>query len=297
MKNYDEMTENVFRRRDAHAVRQRKKRIVGGVAGTVVMACLACVIFLGQNAPQTVTGTLSAPFAPSQTVQQTQPPTVPSSEPECVQPQLVLLARTTDLKEATLEENVRLPLAYYIDVTDIRGLNTEEEVRTLMDRQRVELDDYLMELEVGDEIRGICHSRVLRRENYIISTLRCGSFRLCVDRSDDIETVTVETSGGYGEITVHQGTFDDTHSYDRGSRVTVGAELLKDGELFVDWMYSTDFLDALEADPAAPLTGFSDSVVITVAYGDGSKQSCGIDLIVNEDGTVWALLRSQQTDL
>lgn len=297
MKSYDEMTDHVLRRRDAYAVRQRRKRIGAAAAIAAAMGCMACVIVLGQEPAPSVTGTLSAAPEPSQTVQQTQPTTQPPVEPQGEEPRLTFLAYTAQMEEAELEENVALPLAYYIGVTDIRGLTTETEIVEQMKQSSADLDAFLRQFEGEDDVQGICHRRVLRRENYIISLARCGSFRLCLDQIGDIKAVTVETSSGYGEVTVHQGVFDGSHAYDRGFCVTVDADAVKDGELMIDWGYSTALLEELEADPTVPLTDFTDTVTITVTCGDGGSLSCAIDLTINEDGTVWALLNSQQSSL
>lgn len=295
MKNYEEMTENVFRRRDAYAARQKRNRLTAASA----LAVAACLI--GAVIPRWLKSAPNTPLEvtlPSQTMVQTQPSTAPTQQdPPVTESHLTVLAYTTNVTEARLEENIALPLAYYIGVTDIRDLGTEEEVKALMDQQSDAMEQYLLQLVGNDDLRGICHRRVLRRKSFVISFLRCGSFQLHWEQVDDIESVNVKTATGYGEVTVHQGNFDSSRSYSRGFDVTVDAETLSDSPLLIDWSYSGKLLEKLEADPTVPLADFSDTITVTATSRDGTVQSCEIDIIINADGSVWALLHDCQIRL
>ena len=297
MKNYEEMTKNVFHRRDAYLAKKNQQRIVVG-STLAAAACLTGVITLRQGHPTTENSTLFEATLPSQTLVQTQPPTSPiPSLPAVTEANLTVLAYTVNGSQTQLEKNIALPLAYYMGVTDIRSLSTEEEIKTLMDRQSAATEEYLQKLCGSDDLRGICHARVLRRENFIISSLRCGSLQLCLDQMNNIQSINVKTSSGYGEVTVHQDVFDDSHSYERGFDVTVDTEALTDNALLIDWMYSAKLLAELETDPTAALTDFSDTITVTVIYQNGTEQSCCIDIIINEDSSIWALLHSQQNQI
>lgn len=296
MKNYEEMTENVFRRRDAYAARQKRNRLVTSFALTAAAACLMGAILLHKGTPTPPPTPILEATAPNQTMQQTQPPTDPI-QPDPVIHHLTVLAHTTNVVETQLEENIALPLAYYIGVTDIRDLTSESEINALADQQSDAMDAYLQQHIVSEDILGICHCRVLRRENYLISSLRCGSFQLCLEGIDDIETVNIKTTSGYGEVTVHHGTFDDPSAYSRGFDVTLSKKECVKDRLFIDWLYSKKLLEELESDPTVPLTNYADTITITVTDRNGATQNCSIDITIHDDGSVYALLSYDQAHL
>lgn len=297
MKNYEEMIDNVFRRRDAYVARQKCGRRILGSALTAVTACLVGVILLNQNKTAPAVSSLQETLSSSVSATDSQPEQAPAK----TESRLTLLAYTTNAVEAQMQEDITLPLAYYIGVTDIRDLHSEEAVKALMEQQTAQMDAYLLGLCGNEDIdrsdlRGICHTRTLRRDHYIISTLRCGSFQLCFDHAKDVETVNVKAVTGYGEVSVYRETIEDPTSYSRGFDITVDAEDFYpedyNDELLIDWMYSEKLLVELENDPTTSLTNYSDTIVITVTYKDGTEQSRKIDIFINDDGSISALLHS-----
>lgn len=295
MKNYDEMTENVFRRRNIYVARQKQTRRVTGIALTVAAVCLVGALTLSRSNEAPIADTLHAAPAPTQTAPTTLPSTAspvetsPTEAPPMEHAyQLTFLAHSANAVETPLQEDIILPLTYYIDVTDTRDL-TPEATEALMRQQAAELESRLMDLLDDTDILGLSHRRTLRRDNYIISTLRYGSFQIWCERWDEVASVRIQTTTGYGEITA----FRDATDYQLGFDITI-AELPSDdtAPLLIDWMYSNKLLEELEQDPTTPLSHFCDTITVTTTYEDGTIQTHHIPIILHDDGSISASLNT-----
>lgn len=290
MKNYDEMTKNVFRRRDIFVARQKQTRRVTGIALTVAAVCLVGALTLSRSNEAPIADTLHAAPAPT-TLPSTASPveTSPTEVPPMEHTyQLTFLAHSANAVETPLQEDIILPLTYYIDVTDTRDL-TPEATEALMRQQAAELESRLMDLPDDTDILGLSHRRTLRRDNYIISTLRYGSFQIWCENWDDVASVRIQTTTGYGEVTA----FRDATDYQLGFDITV-AELPSDdtAPLLIDWMYSNKLLEELEQDPTTPLSHFCDTITVTTTYEDGTIQTHHIPIILHDDGSISASLNT-----
>lgn len=287
MKNYEEMTQNVFQRRDAYVAKRKQDRRIIGVVLTTVFVCLISALALIRDRALPNDSTLH--IAPS--LELTSPMVLPEDTAPAGQAlPLTILACTTDAEMVPLQENVVLPLIYYMDVADIRTLSSEEAIKELAKQQSSRMEERLLSLQSAKhtDILGLSHTRTLRRNNYLISTVRFGSFQFrCWDWSE-VASVHIETATGYGEVTSYWELSDHL----RGPSVTVD-RFPSDGTdpLLIDWMYSSQLLDELEHDPTMPLSSFSDTITISITYRDGKQQRHQIDLIINEDGSIWASLQ------
>lgn len=298
MKNYDEMTENVFRRRDIYVARQKQTRRVTGIALTVAAVCLVGALTLSRSNEAPIADTLHAAPAPTQTAPTTLPSTAPPVEtsPTEAPPmehtyQLTFLAHSANAVETPLQEDIILPLIYYMDVEDIRDLTSEETIEARMHQSSAELEERLMDLSTTDHdhILGLSHICTLRRDNYIISTLRYGSFQIRCENWDDVASVRIQTTTGYGEVTA----FRDATDYQLGFDITV-VKLPSDdtAPLLIDWMYSNKLLEELEQDPTTPLSHFCDTITVTTTYEDGTIQTHHIPIILHDDGSISASLNT-----
>lgn len=293
MKNYNEMTENVFHRRDVYVARRKRTRRITGMALAVVMVCLIGALTLGRDSTVPIASTLQAAPSPTQTSPTTQPSTVSPVETTPTEHtyQLTILACSTGAIETPLQEDVLLPLIYYMDVEDIRDLTSEETIEARMHQSSAELEERLMDLSATDHdhILGLSHIRTLRRDNYIISTLRYGSFQIRCENWDDVASVHIQTTTGYGEITA----FRDATDYQLGFDITV-VKLPSDNTapLLIDWMYSSKLLEELDQDPTTPLSHFSDIITVTTTYKDGTIQTHHIPILLHDDGSISASLHT-----
>ena len=290
MKNYEEMTENVFHRRDTYVARQRQTRRITGIALSVAAVCLVGALTLGRSNEAPIADTLHAAPAPTQTAPTTHPSTASPIETSPTEHayQLTFLAHSTNAVETPLQEDIILPLIYYMDVTDTRDL-TPEATEALMRQQAAELEARLIDLPDDTDILGLSHRRTLRRDNYIISTLRYGSFQIRCERWDEVASVRIQTTTGYGEVTA----FRDATDYQLGFDITVAKLPSEDtAPLLIDWMYSNKLLEELEQDPTTPLSHFCDTITITTTYKDGTIQTHHIPIILHDDGSISASLHT-----
>lgn len=65
--------------------------------------------------------------------------------------------------------------------------------------------------------------------------------------------------------------------------------------LRINWKYSNAVLNILDEDPTTPLSTFSDTVVFTVNFVDGTTQECAVRILVQDDGEVIACLQEQDS--
>lgn len=314
MRNFEQMAENVLRRRDQYVIRQKQVRKYIGTGMAMVLICLIGVLSIDTLKTENMEPTEpmlynSTPM--QQTVHETENTVLPSTQ-GTVQTEkqndeaesgIVFVAYNADAVEEEFRENVEFPLCCYMGVTDIRDLKTEAEVVALMNQQSAAMDAYMDKLVknadiYSSNIAGAGHHRTLRRENYVISTLHAGSIQVCFDDFSSVETIQINTTSGYGEVIVYQWyTEDDTPTYLRGlaslpASVDVDAYFPEGHEnrLLIDWWYSTKLLEELEEDPTVPLTNYSDVIVITVTNKDGTQYSYSIDIFIKNDGAVCAVL-------
>lgn len=288
MKNYEEMTKNVFQRRDIYVARRKQSRRIVGLVLTVVMVCLMGVLALGRDGAAPANSTLQATSSPTQA---SQPPTMPQVETDPTQRgyQLTILACSTDAVETPLREDILLPLIYRMDVEDIRDLTSEEAIAARMRQCSSELEERLMDLLPTDraDILGLSNRNTLRRDDYIISTLRYGSFQLRCDDWADVASVRIGTTTGYGMVTAYW----DPADHLRGFEITVDQFSQEaSAPLLIDWMYSSQLLEELDQDPTVPLSHFSDTITISTTYHDGTVQTHHIPIIIHEDGSISASL-------
>lgn len=287
MKNYEQMAQDVLRRAEAYQLRQkRNRRTIAGTAAA--LGCLCLVLAAGIGAAREPGDDI---FLEQPPVQATQGPAV-TEDSAATREEVsrtygftLLAAYTAEDAGTPLEENLALPLNYSLRVRDLRGLTDSE-----------------AEAAVEEE-RALCHEKInqatvtywscKRREDYVISMVRTGCFRLRIEDYSAVESITVRstTDNGWIDIALSDGTFP------KGSDVTLTPDQIPERDrglwLVINWKYSKAVLAALDADPAAPLSEFSDTVVFEVSYNDGTVQQCAVQILVRDDGQIEACLLGQ----
>lgn len=282
MKNYKKMAEDVFFRRDEYL--NAKRRMVQNVAASatalicVLVVALSCISIWESDSPG-----LTMPVNP--TVPQLDVPqhsnstTEPASESLPIQTNewTLLLAASLDSEGQELREDLLLPLNYLFLVRDIRGFAQQEIEQTYK-----EASAYIKEQNPFWR----ANTRV--GKNVILSTATSGAFQLMIDDYSIVESIEIMTQSGYGKVCVCLS--DD--SYPTGTKVVLLPGQIpeedKQNKLIVDWRYSQGLMDALEADPTVSLSEFCDTVTFSVTYQDGRMESCVVDIVFQDDGTVYA---------
>lgn len=282
MKNYMEMAEDVFIRRDEYL--KKKRRMVHNIAASAaVLACVVAVVLSCISIWMIGTPDLTIPVSPScpqlGVPHNSSPTTEPTSESLPVQANewKLLLAASLDSTGKELREDLTLPLNYLFVVRDIRGFAQQE-----IEQSYKEASAYIKE----QTPYWSANTRV--GKNVILSTATSGAFQLVIDDYSIVESIEIMTQSGYGKVCVLLS--DD--SYPTGTKVELLPEQIpeedKQNKLIVNWKYSQGLMDVLEADPTVSLSEFHDTVTFSVTYQDGRMESSVVDIVFRDDGTVYA---------
>ena len=310
MKTCEQMAADVLSRSQIYMNRQkRNRRIAAGVSAFGCMTLLiAANVFpylsakkgdspsLGQ--PPVVIG--SHPVEDSKGEQNTQTPSVESIPPWESTPngntqqnfKVVLLMATSPNDPGTeLVEDLTLPMKYTLRVRDLRGISDLERLQAELEER--ELHKAMMD-EVGDGasmILGNCTNR----ENYMISFVRTGCFRLWIKDRTAVERISIKSTTNYGKIDVSLS----NNTFPKGHEVSLLPEDIPEWDwkhgLRVNWKYSDALLEALDENPSRPLSEFSDLLVFTVEFSDGSVEESKVELLILDNGEVMARLLSIPT--
>lgn len=286
MKNYEQMAEDVLRRAEAYALQQKQnRRIIAGAAAA--FGCLCLLIAAGIGGVRELRDEVSLEQPPAQvTVGSgvTEDSAATREEVSRTYGFTLLAAYTAEDAGTPLEENLKLPLNYSLRVRDLRGL-THAKAEAAVEEER---ETFRGKINQSGMTLGSC----LRRDNYVISLVRIGSFRLCIEDYSVVQSISVRstTDNGWIDIALSDGTFP------KGAEVTLTTDQIpeRDRELWlvINWKYSKAVLEALDADPATPLSEFSDTVIFTVNYTDGTAQECEVRILVQDDGQIVACLQA-----
>ena len=291
MKNYDEMARNVLQRRDAYVQKQNRRRRIAGIC--VECACVVAVLSIGIFVVETKWNIQDRPHLNNPQIFETTPsnqiPTHVESATSGANVFSLLLSAEPGEKGTTLEKNLVLPMNYKLTISDIRGMD-QAGVMALREQHKYEIETELNKYRLDDNAAWL-HYSMLKRENYLISLVRIGSFQLYVEDFDAVESIRVTNGTPNGEMDI----FFSAQNYYEGSDITLKPEQIpenaKGSGLKFNWSYTNVMLQELEKDPTADLSQFSDTVTFTVAYKNGDLQHCKIDILILEDGSICAVLR------
>lgn len=285
MKEFEKMAEAVFEKAEKILYRRRKIRNIAVLTGMV--CCLSLLIGVAALQPREQAGNEDSMLQqPTETQPGSEIPIMPTSPTDSVVSMegITLLAATSPDDAGTpMEADLTLPLNYYLMVRDLLGL-TKAERDEIVELERL-MCEQKMSLEGGYSL-----SRCLLRQNYVISLVRNGGFRLKIDDYTAVEQITVKSMTMYGWVDVALS--DST--FPKGQSVTLNPTDIpqRDQEigLRINWKYNSLLLDVLEADPSYIFNGFSDTVQFAVDYKDGSRQEFSVSITVQPDGQVMACL-------
>ena len=310
MKTYEQMAADVLSRSQIYINRQKRNRRI--VAAMSTFGCVALLIVvnvctylsaqtgnaptLGQ--PPIVLGSQSA--EDSKVTQNMQTPSVEGTQPGESIPNgntqqnykvVLLTASSSDDPGTELVENITLPMNYTLRVRDLRGASDLERLQAELEER--ELHKAMMD-EVGDGasmILGNCTNR----ENYMISFVRTGCFRLWIKDRTLVERISIKSITNYGKIDVSLS----NNTFPKGHEVTLLPEDIPEWDwkhgLRINWKYSDAVLEALDENPSRPLSEFSDLLIFAVEFSDGSVEECKVELLILDNGKVMARLLSIPT--
>ena len=307
MKSYKKMAEDVLHRAEVYTVRKKRSQRIAVTA--VAFGCLSVLIAV--NIIKIGMGTtVDTPFAGQPSIQMDNHTPQASKPTEGTKPQeqttitvpgedafgdhgiVLLAARTMTALGVPLEDNLELPLNYSLRVRDFRGLTSDE-------RFHAELEEKaLYHIQMNDGLGGASMKlgNCTNRENYMISFIRTGCFRLLWTKDHtSVERIRIRSTTKYGKIDVSLS----NNTFPKGEEVTLLPEDIPEWDwehgLRINWKYSNALLEALDKDPSMPLSGFSDLLIFAVEFTDGSVKECKVELSIRDDGEVIVCLQSAQT--
>lgn len=308
MKSYKQMAEDVLHRAEVYTIRRKRNQRIAVTAAA--FGCLSVLIAV--NIIKIGMGTTGdAPFVEqppahmeSQPTEASKPtegdqlqvqPSIPSSGEELPNDVkqnfdvVLLVATSPDDPGTELVENLTLPLNYSLRVRDFRGMSSEERIRAELEEKalhQLKMNDGL----VGASMRlGNCTNR----ENYMISFIRTGCFRLLWTKDHtSVKSICIYSTTNYGKIEVSLS----NNTYPHGPEVILMPEDIPEQDwengFRINWKYSNAVLDALDENPTRPFSDFSDVVVFAVEFSDGSVQECKVEILLHDDGEVTTRLVS-----
>lgn len=308
MKNYEQMAVDVLRRAEEYAIEQKRTRKV--VTSIAAFGCLALLIVVNtvvlaakkmNESPSLILPSIQMDHHTTEGTKTTEA-TQPQDQLPIVQPGkdtfgdtgiVLLVARTSNATGTPLENDLELPLNYSLRVRDLRGLSAKERLQAELEERALHAVKMKESLGEASMKLGNCTNR----ENYMISFVRTGCFRLLwIKDHSSVKSISIKSTTIYGKIEVCLS----NSTYPHGQEVTLLPEEIPewdwDNGLRINWKHSNAVLKILDEDPATPLSTFSDTVVFTVSFTDGTTQECAVRILVQDDGEVIACLQDRTTD-
>ena len=306
MKNYEQMAEVVLRRAEACVLLQKRNRRIAATATAFGSLCLLIAVSItvmstgmmrdnpSLEQPPSLMGSQATEDWDSTGGDATEhQPTDAATEGNSSQEiGIILLAAYTMEEEGTLlTEDLALPLNYSLRIRDLRGLSEDERAQAIMEERKL-CDEKMNQSISGTSMKlGKCTPR----ENYVLSFVRNGCFRLRIEEYSIVECISIQSTTNYGKLDVSLSNF----TFPKGQVVTLTPDEIPEADqergLVINWGYSNAVLEALDDDPEIPLTDFSDTVVFTVNYTDGTSRKCEVKIQIWDDGQIFARLQGGVT--
>lgn len=302
MKTYEQMTADVLHRAQIYACRQKRNRKI------IACVCsLGCVVLLlainvltytyretGENPTleQPTVQFSSRPNEETRATQGAQPQAsepVGNSQPPASKPDgnsqqdygVVLLVATSSNDPGTeLVENLTLPMNYLLRVRDLRGLSeAERDIIINEERKFCNSQSNSSLLEAG-----VRYTHNMPRENYVISFIRTGCFRLKIEDYEQVESISIKCTTKYGMVDVRSSNYPWPKGWDVEIQPEDISDYYLERPLEINWKYTTELLYALDEDPTMPLSSFSDIVTFTVKFLDGTVKETMVQIMIQDDG-------------
>ena len=255
MKTCEEMTRVVLARAKEKKVRQNRVR--RGILCAVAGLCVVALAALG-----------GAEFWNFRT---DTPPVIGSEgiyPADSLKPRITLLYSTTEGKaEESMIAGVQVPQAF-IRVRDISGMSDEEVVRA-----RNEESQYAKEFKEGAWRSG---RLMFGSERTLISLVQVGGLYVIPENYEQVADYSVETTE-FGSAAIHPNPV----------KITGTDEICTGIEVF--WRISDSLRDKIDRNPSMDLTQIKDTVRVTVNFKDGSSEIVTIDMVIDDEGNIYAI--------
>lgn len=296
MKNYEQMAEDVLRRAAEYTVhRKRNQRIAATAAAFACLSLLIAVNIIMVGMEDTPFIENPAQIGSHQTEgskpQVQNPNTVPGGDTFGDYGFVLLAARTMTAPGTPLEHDLQLPLNYSLRVRDFRGASDLERLKAELEEREL----FKAMMDEGLDGASMKLGNCTNRENYMISFVRTGCFRLWITDRNSVERISIKSTTKYGQIDVSLS----NNTFPKGHEVTLLPEDIPEWDwkhgLRINWKYSDAVLEALDENPSMPLSEFSDLLVFTVEFSDGSVEERKVEVLILDNGEVMALLQSIPT--
>lgn len=282
MKTYEEMAQSVLERAKIHKAIRRRQIITV----TSVLCALAIVIGIGlwmiPGQPDTLQDT---------SVTEPADATIPNAEPRIT----MLFNDGTDT--TAFGKGVKMPCHSEIWLKDVRDLPQEEKeaiAHAEKDRAQALVDSYTdlqgwnYDQHDGDEM--------------IVTSVVVGHIIVGIEDYTQVESLYLTVNGAVNMMYIpHEEEFEKTndwwnHQYPRQRIYEMTHDLIPDyyyepyGGIELSWMVSSELCHEL-AEGNMKLSDAQETIDITVTFTDGTVEHHPIDLIFNDDGSVYYLYR------
>ncbi len=204
---------------------------------------------------------------------------------------MTVYAANGDSNKTELQLGSKLPLLYNIAVVDLRGLSDKAAEEKMKEAENAQIHTIN---RMNEDRSALIRQSSSAFENAYIHIVQLNAFEIEPDGKKQISSIRLQC-GRYGQIRY----WDCRESVPLQDRFPEGSDLEISADTYYEimdsssgtplkiwWNPSQEMLDALSQDPARPVSAFTDTLIFTVNYTDGSTERCTIDLQFDENGTM-----------
>lgn len=257
-------------------------------------ACAACVAFL-------VVAAISRYPSASPNVQLEGPPQSAATSPSVTTTEPSIQSRKNTItflhalgdgsQKTKLIENLKYPYRTLIRTRDITGI-TEAEFDEVYEEEARYITEFFSQYP-EEVLNGWGR---YRGEKVLVTTLSAGSFVLQFDDIEAVESVEISvTDMGHLHL-LHQvegyycSAFNNFKIHlDQNGLAQATAQ--SNGDLEMSWNISPHAAELIKNDPSTQLSTIRDTIHIRVCFKDGSVKSCTVDMLIEDNGEVYAIYR------
>lgn len=204
---------------------------------------------------------------------------------------MTVYAANGDNNKTELQLGSKLPLLYNIAVVDLRGLSDKAAEEKMKEAENAQIHAIN---RMNEDRSALIRQSSSTFENAYIHIVQLNTFEIEPDGKKQISSIRLQC-GRYGQIRY----WDCRESVPLQDRFPEGSDLEISADTYYEimdsssgtplriwWNPSQEMLNALSQDPARPVSAFTDTLIFTVNYTDGSTERCTIDLQFDETGTM-----------
>lgn len=257
----------------------KMKKIFAGLIAAAVIIAAALGVYFPLKSHKTETTTPSS--------------AVSSSEKNGNVNPFIMVAGAIDDEEAlknstafkTLNFNESFPYGYKISFESAKGMS-EEEKNAAVEKKN---DKLFHMIENNSEKYDCGTGMAFAKGNLIFTAVTHNNFKLKLENLEDVESVTVKVSSGWGQMNYYVDKFihSENLAFLKGDEITVktsGTGLDYDETARFKWKCSDKMLEAIAENPDIKISTFSDTITFTVLHKDKTKEVGVVDVTFDDDG-------------